>query len=68
MVSRRLREQRWERELRVDTGYRPDMATKLAALVDAALMEGAAVDPSRRGYYVPVDVVEDVISKHGSDD
>lgn len=66
MVSRRLREQRWERELRPDTGYSPDMTTRLSALLDAALLEGAACNPSRRGYRVPADVVEDVIRKHGA--
>lgn len=66
-VSRRIREQRWDHELRPDTGYSPDMATRIRVLLDSALMEGAACSPSRRGYYVPVEVVEDVIAKHGAE-
>jgi len=66
-VSRRVREQRWERELRPDTGYSPDMSVRVQALVDAALLEGAALRPSRRRHYIlDTDETRYVLEKHGA--
>jgi hypothetical protein len=66
MVSRRLREQRWEHELRPDAHYSPDMSTKLAALLDAALMEGAAARPGPRAYALPEEAVEHVLRRYAA--
>lgn len=65
-VSRRMREQQWEHELRPDTGYSPDMRTRVAALLDAVLIEKAAREPSMRGYYVPEDAAAYELEKHGA--
>lgn len=63
LASRRLRERRWEHELRSDVGYSPDEKTKLSALLDAALLEGAAYEPSANRYRVPESAVREVLGE-----
>lgn len=64
-VARRLRESWWDTELRPDTGYSPDMQTRCRVLLASVQIEAAANHPSERGYYVPLDVADDAIRKHG---
>ena len=47
LASRRLREKRWEQELRPDVGYSPTMRQRLAALNDAVELERAALWPKQ---------------------
>lgn len=59
-ASRRLREQRWDHELRPDVGYSPSMRQRCEALADAAMLEHAAKHPGGR-YLLPEEAVEAVM-------
>jgi hypothetical protein len=61
LASRRMREQRWERELRPDYGYTPTMRQREEALWEAILLERAALAPSRRRYLIPEDAAAKVL-------
>lgn len=66
LVTRRIREKRWQDELWPDTGYVPTMEQRLAALWDAIELERAAVAPSERGYLLPEQCVKDVLGEEWS--
>lgn len=63
LVSRRLREQRWNQELRPDFGYMPTMSQRLRALADAVALERAVIAPSTRDYLLPEDAVRKVLER-----
>lgn len=60
LASRRLREQRWEAELRPDVGYRPSRRQRERALDDAIELERAALYPKGE-HLLPEDAVRRVI-------
>lgn len=61
-TARRLRDLRWERELRPDVGYVPDMEVRLAALGEAVALMRAALRP-RREHLVPETAVLEQIRR-----
>jgi hypothetical protein len=61
MSARRLRDKRWNEELRPDFGYSPTMSQRLRALTDAVELERAVIAPSERQYLVPEKNVQDVL-------
>lgn len=64
MTARRLRDQRWNEELRPDVGYSPTMPQRLRALADAVELERAVIAPERV-HLVPETAVDVVLARHG---
>lgn len=61
LASRKMREQRWNDELRPDIGYSPTMKQRCDALIEAVLVEHAALHPSDREYRIPEEAVREVL-------